>query len=116
MTDPGAAFEGVDNMITVRFYSGINTAEATLAVAPDQWTPVEIDLSAWQYRNKIEGIKIWYTCDSTSNISGRFYLDEVGFSSGSNVGLIVGVSVGIAVVLIAAVVISVLVIRRKKKS
>ena len=116
MTDPGSGFVDIENLITVRFYSGIHTAEATIAVSPDRWTPVEIDLSGWEYRDRIEGIKIWYTNETTENVSGRFYLDEIGFSSGrGNVGVIIAIC-AISVVVVAGAVVAIVLVRKKRKA
>ena len=77
---------------------------------------MEIDLSGWEYRDRIEGIKIWYTNETTENVSGRFYLDEIGFSSGrGNVGVIIAIC-AISVVVVAGAVVAIVLVRKKRKA
>jgi hypothetical protein len=51
-------------------------------VSHDAWTPVNLDVSSWAYRNDITGISVSFAAvGSSTPWSMHFQLDDVGWTS-----------------------------------
>jgi len=66
---------------TVTLTSGSQTLTTTVPVPANAWTPVDVDVSSWAYRDDITGISVSYAAvGSTTPWSMQFQIDDVGWS------------------------------------
>jgi hypothetical protein len=66
---------------TVTLTSGSQTLTTTVPVAANAWTPVDVDVSSWAYRDDITGISVSYAAvGSTTPWSMQFQIDDVGWT------------------------------------
>lgn len=70
--------------IKVRFYSGNHILESKAVISPEKYQTVNVDIenSAWQYFDKVDKIKIWYSVQNNTTQGGMIYFDDIGFVSG----------------------------------
>ena len=73
--------------VKVRFYSGDHILESTAQIQPDKYQTVSVDIqnSKWQYFDKVDKIKIWYSVENNTTQGGTIYFDDIGFVSGKKV-------------------------------
>jgi hypothetical protein len=75
---PGAT--GYQATITLTSGGG-QTLTTTAPVSHDAWTPVDLDVSSWQYRNDVTGIAVSFAATgSTTTWSMHFQVDDVGWT------------------------------------
>lgn len=69
--------------IKVRFYSGGHIFESRAAIQPDWYQTVTVDIenSAWEFFDKVDKIKIWFSVQNNTTQGGTLYFDDIGFVS-----------------------------------
>lgn len=66
--------------VKVIVYSGYQSIIGTGTMRPDGWNCFTMDLSNWSCKESIDKIKIWFSTDSSSEWTGAYQIDFVGFA------------------------------------
>ena len=61
-------------------YSGYQKLIGTGTISPNAWNAMSMDLSNWEFKNKIDKIKIWFSTDSSSEWMAAYQVDYIGFA------------------------------------
>ncbi|MBQ7879890.1 MAG: hypothetical protein IJ317_04495 [Clostridia bacterium] len=80
--------EKLTHTVKVRFYSGDHVAEFVTDVQEGKYVRCSADMkeSGWQYFDKVDHIKIWYSSDSTEAQGGMLFFDDIGFNKETQKG------------------------------
>lgn len=70
-----------DYYIKIRFYSEDKILESKTAITPNLYKNISVDIknSGWDYFNKVDKIKIWFSVDNNTVQAGTILFDDIGF-------------------------------------